>query len=162
MSDELHPVGLYDATVVECYFCRSRTSGLPQVLVKVETQHGRLIEYLALSQKAAPFTVEKLQNMGFKGNDLAALGKTISLVGNKCKVEVIHKTYNGVVEARIDWIRPVDYGGSDKGDESVAAEARQFNHYLTRRQPAGQPKQAPSTAPAPENDFEVANDQVPF
>ena len=162
MSAELHPKGLFDATVLECRYCRSRASGLPQVLVKVETPHGKLIEYLALSAKAAPFTVEKLENTGFDGDDLAELGKSISLVGNRCRIEVIHRLYEGATEARIDWIRPADYEVNGKNDESVAAEARKFNHYLTKRPPAGQARPVASAAPAEDDSFEVGAQDVPF
>lgn len=124
---ELHPVGLFDAMVLDHGFRESKKSGTLSLNISFQTEHGTLYTDLYLTEKAAEKTIEKLRAIGWQGDDLSELKDGTAMRGMKCKVTVSHETYEGTVRARVDWINDQNYTGSITHDDEAAVKARMFN-----------------------------------
>lgn len=74
----------------------------PQVAVGFENAAGDYITwYGSLSPAALPYTVERLRNAGWTGNDLSTVG---SLVGKVADIKVAEDTYNGQTTLKVSGI----------------------------------------------------------
>lgn len=74
----------------------------PQVAVGFENAAGDYITwYGSLSPAALPYTVERLRNCGWTGNDLTTIG---SLVGKVADIKVGEETYNNETSLRVKGI----------------------------------------------------------
>jgi hypothetical protein len=74
-------------------------SKAPQVAVGFENAAGDYITYYgSLSDRALPYTVERLRNCGWEGDDLSTIG---SIVGNVADIKVVEDEYNGNVSLKV-------------------------------------------------------------
>jgi hypothetical protein len=74
----------------------------PQVAVGFENAAGDYITwYGSLSPAALPYTVERLRNAGWTGNDLSTVG---SLVGKVADIKVVEDSYNGQTSLKVSGI----------------------------------------------------------
>ena len=71
----------------------------PQVSVGFENSAGDYITYYgSLSDRAISYTVERLRNCGWEGDDLSTIG---SIVGNVADIKVVEDEYNGNVSLKV-------------------------------------------------------------
>ena len=128
MSD-LHPPGLHEAEITDHGFGQS-TTGSDQFVVSYKTAFGSLFGYFYLTDKAVQYTLQKVRNMGFQGDDLSELGDGSVLRGNRVLIDVRHETYEGVSRAKINGVYPLGWEPGVKKDAAVAANAKRFNSIL--------------------------------
>ena len=71
----------------------------PQVAVGFENVAGDYLTYYgSLSDRALSYTVERLRNCGWEGDDLSTIG---SIVGNVADIKVVEDEYNGNVSLKV-------------------------------------------------------------
>jgi hypothetical protein len=144
MSDNLHPEGYFDAEIVDHGITKSQ-SGTEQVAVKFQTDHGYITGWFPLTDKAIEYTVEKLQNMGFRGRSFSMLNDGRCLAGHRCNITVAHEEYRGNTNARVKRVNPEGYEGAEiKRDEAAARSASRFDALLRKMNPDDGAARAPA------------------
>lgn len=156
---ELHPAGFFIAKVLDHGFSSAKT-GTPQFWAKFKTDAGDVVGYFAMSDRAAEYTVEKIQAMGFEGTDLQELSTGTVLQGHECQIGVTHDTYNNVTREKVDSVYPIDFVPGPSRDETAAANARRFNALLKKKSAA--PGTAPTTRRAAVPPKQDDDEPVPF
>lgn len=127
-------------------------SKAPQVAIGFENPAGDYItDYQSLSDRALPYTVEKLRTCGWKGDDVSDLS---SCVGNKVSALLKNDTYNGVTRLKVAKIKPCRSGmkKADIGEAKAIAAA-----YMSRIAALSIPSADPRPEPPP-----VDDESVPF
>lgn len=143
----IHPAGSFDATITEHGYSFSGTN-TTQLMVRFETQHGSIVGYFSFSDAAVEYTIEKIRNMGFQGDDLDALNGDC-LIGNKCSIVVDHEEYNGQMKAKVKFVNAFGQSREFKRDAAAAAKAKMFNGLLRKQAKITPPPQAaPKPSPA--------------
>lgn len=100
--------GDFGAEVVAAALTVAQGTGTEQVAVQFRFMEGAdegstITEYLALSDAALPYTVEKLRTCGWTGDDISVLDM---LVGTRVRLKVVHEDYQGKTRARVRFINP--------------------------------------------------------
>ena len=93
----------------------------PQVAVGFQNAAGDYITwYGSLSERALPYTIERLRNAGWKGNDLETIG---TIVGGVVDIKVAEDSYNGTTSMKVSGIyAPKPREKADPGTvKSIAA-----------------------------------------
>lgn len=121
----MHPAGVWPAKVVESGLSITR-SGKDQISVRFRTEHGEVTGYFFLTERAAPFTMEKLVAMGFAGESLAELNNG-AIDEHTCLVQVKHETYEGVTRAKVDGVYKEGAEPGVKKDAAAAANAKLYD-----------------------------------
>lgn len=127
----MHAAGWFDATILDHGFDVTR-KGAEFFWVDFATrdrdgnEDAILGRFYVSSDKAAEITVEKIERMGYEGNDLTALGDGTVLKGNVTRIKVEHEEYNGKTFAKVAAV------GTEgpKHNETVAANVGRFNDLL--------------------------------
>lgn len=147
MSDNLHPAGKnFRGTIVDYGFSETK-DGREQVFVKLQNDDtGEIVTaFMALTEKAAEWTVKKLRACGFNGFSFEDLDDGgVALRGNKVLYEVEHDTYNGKTTAKVGWINKP---GGIRRAENGARNAARFNSILLEFPPDDPAPQSPSARP---------------
>lgn len=111
----------YDAVVVESDFGETQ-QGAPQLAIRFKVEGiGSISAYLSFSEKAWPYTEEKLQaldwdprkndyRMDLLGKDVliddGAGGQKQVLAGRPCSIVMKYEEYNGKTQAKVAFINP--------------------------------------------------------
>jgi len=156
MNDtNMHPTGLHSAVVIDHGITKS-TNGTCQVAVKFETEYGLISGWFPMTDKAAEYTIEKLNNMGFNGRSLEGLQDGKCICGNKCVITVAHEEYNGKTSAKVKYVNPEGYEGMEiKRDAEAQQNIKRFDALLHKSQ-GGMNRPNPTAAATP------AVDDMPF
>lgn len=137
----MHPAGVFTATVLDHGIGETK-NGNPQVMVLFETEKGTIFGYFVLTDEAAKWTLEKVRNMGFMGDDLMQLNQEGLLAGNKCDITVDHETYDDKLQAKVGWVNRVgEAPGTVDRDPVAAKNAKRYNAMLKKMKPKA-PKEA--------------------
>ena len=128
----------------------------PQVAVGFQNQTGDYITYYgSLSPNALKYTIERLRNCGWTGNDLSTIG---SIVGKTADIKVGEDTYNGETSLKVKSIyAPKPPKKRDPTDPAtVKSIAQQYAAQIAALESANEPP-PPSDADAP-----FGTDDIPF
>lgn len=141
----MHPAGSFDAEILDHGYSKSRGKGSDQFFVVFQTEAGTITGFFSLSDKAITYTIEKIRNMEFQGDDLGDLADGHALRGNQCSIVVDHEEFDGKINARVGFVNPLGQtGGAIERDATAANNARRFNALL-KRKPALRPIHAQIT-----------------
>ena len=144
-TELLHPVGSYDGTLTDYGLVKYEGMGFCMFVALVSTPHGMVKGLFPLKDKTAAATIGQIRNLGFQGDDLAALNTDRSLIGRRCRVNVQHQDWGGEMRAVIVSIDPPT--PSLRRDPAAAELAKKFNHLLQEHATTGQAA-APQARPA--------------
>lgn len=128
----IHPEGYHDATVEDHGFSDGKKG--PQLWVKFKTPEGVITGFFSLTEKAAGYTIDKIRNLGFQGDDLGLLADGKALQGGWCTISIQHETYDGIVRAKVAFVNPFGQQGGYQAERSDAAviEAKKYNTLLRK------------------------------
>ena len=123
-----------------------------QAALGFENQAGDYITwYGSLSPAALPYTIERLRNAGWTGNDLSTIG---SLVGKVCDIKVGEDTYNGTTSLKVTGIyAPKKYEPKKTDAATVKSIAQQYAAQIAALDADEPPP--PSDSDAPGGDWET-------
>lgn len=119
----MHEAGTFKATIVSHAFNTTK-KGAAKFQVLFATELNQEINgNFYLSQKAAPYTMEKIRIMGYQGDDLNELAKNeYLLANNECTVTIKHETYTHEetcetkTSAKVDGVWPIGSGFKPKSE----------------------------------------------
>ena len=134
-----HTAGSFAAKVITHGFTTTM-KGADQLAIEFETSEGKVTAYLALTDKAAQYSIDKIRAIGFCGDDMGQLADGTAMAGMQCTIEIQHETYNGKVLARVGWIYPAGetgHGNGIKRDAGAALKAQAFNALLAKAKKIG-------------------------
>ena len=154
----MHPTGVYNAIIRDHGITQSN-GGTIQVCVKFETECGMITGWFAMTDRAAEYTVQKINNMGFRGESLSELNDGACLVGNKCQITVDHEEYQGEQQAKVGWVNEEGYTGKEIERSADAAQdaRKRFDALLHKTQKKNGNKAKTTTAAD-----SPADDEPPF
>ena len=132
-KNNLHPVGHYQATILDHGFSEAKT-GTPQFWAVFETEVGNITGFFPLTEKAAESSLQKIVGMGYTGSNLGELADGQMLLGLCCVVTVKHDTWQGETRDKIAWVNPVGWEPGPKRDENVAVNVSKFNGLMAKIQ----------------------------
>lgn len=121
--------------------------------------------FLVFSDRSAPYCIERLRALGWKGNDLSNL---TGIDANEVSVEVKYETYQGEEKMKVQILT----GGGvvlkdkldDKGKKAFASKYKALASVTSSsaaEKSRHRTEKAPMPAPAPAND-ETSGDDIPF
>lgn len=121
----LHKAGEFDAVVINHGWSYSKNETL-QFFVTFRTDGTEPItSYFSMSEKAVKYTVEKIRNLGFQGDDFDLLTDGLELAGNWCSIVIEHEEYNGKTYAKIKFVN--EYGRANGPSSLGTAEIKSAN-----------------------------------
>lgn len=127
----IHPTGYFDATILDHGFATTGT-GAEQFFTQFQTEHGTIVGYFFLTDKAAEHTMKKIRAMGYQGGDLSALADGRELRGHQCSITIDHEIYEGKTQAKVGWVNQLGETGIVERCDVTAANARRFNALLKK------------------------------
>lgn len=147
-------VGRFDVKVVRTGLGEAGEGKNPQIIVQFEDEEGNTISaYLFCTEKAWPYTEEKLQNMGWDpvqhGYRFEELNEDPSpIAGNAAEIVTDEETYDGKTRTKVKFINPP--GG--RIERMEAGEAQAFAAKLRQRLLGGNSQQADQPPPPSDED----------
>lgn len=98
--------GEFGAEVLGGTLTTAQGTGTEQVAVQFRIWEGpdegsTISEYLALTDAALPYSIEKLRTCGWTGDDISDLSM---IAGTRVRLKIIHEEYNGRSKARVKFI----------------------------------------------------------
>ncbi len=148
----LIPPGRYAARAVDAELGLTKASteqiGIGfEILQEGEYQGWHITGFFSFSDAAVDYTMEKMRNAGWQGDDVAAL-ESLSPSQTDCSIVIKHEEYEGKVSAKVAF---VNNGGKVKmaapleGGQRQSFAARMRGKAIASRQ--SQPQAAQSTKP---------------
>lgn len=100
----------------------------PFIVVRFQTNGGGEIEgWFCLSEASLPYTIEKLDNLGWTGDNIEELDNSDTLVGSVCSIVVGEEEYNGKMRSKVKFVNR--FREQHSPDESAKAGV---NDYLKK------------------------------
>lgn len=105
--------GEYTAEVMSTQLTTTET-GTPFIIIRFSTAKGEMDGWFCLNEASLPYTIEKLDNIGWTGDEIGELDQTDILVGKRCFIVVGEEEYKGKIRPRVKFVnkfherRPVD------------------------------------------------------
>jgi hypothetical protein len=138
--------GTYEAMPVagSLQFANSGKKGTPQVAVDLKIvdgdEAGRVIQWIGyFTENTFKRTVESLQYMGMKGEDLDLLHDTD--LKERVQIVVRHEDYNGSIRPRVQWVNRL--GGfrfeNQLGKDELKALSQQIRGWAKAPDTAAEP-----------------------
>jgi len=131
MSDTIHPVGTYEATILSHYVDEGQNTPTPYLAVKFQTTQGHVTGFFYLSDRAIEHSMKKIIAMGYTGASMSDLNGD-NMVGNKCVIKVSQEEYQGTMRAKVGWVYPE--GWEPGGNDDVAKALTKFDGLLHKIQ----------------------------
>lgn len=104
------------------------TKATPFIVVRFQTNTGGEIEgWFCLSEASLPYTIEKLDNLGWNGDNIEDLDNTDVLVGAPCFIVVGDEEYDGKMRTKVKFVNR--FREQRPPDENVKAGV---NDYLKK------------------------------
>ena len=131
--------GKYTARVVDAAAGQNEKTGTDQVVVELEItesgeqQGARITYYGYLTDRAAEYTMEALENTGWSGDGFAD-ADFADCEGHVCQIVVQHEEgQDGTTRARVRWINAPRRFSAGKPGDVAALEARLKGKLLARK-----------------------------
>lgn len=154
--------GTYQAKVVGHQLITSAKKGTPGLDVKVRFSDGweeqTMTGTIWFSEKAPEKSREQLEAIGFRPAEHRlpdlGVGRSLSLVGNDCEIEVGEEEYNGKKRMKIKWFgtsapKPPDDETLARFDELMGSTAPPHDESLSGNLPPPPPTPAPTEETLP-------------
>ncbi len=161
----VHPAGIFDAIVLDHGLDEGDT-GTPFAWAKFKTDHGNITGFFYLSERAAEYSAQKIDAMGFTGMRLEDFNtEPPSCRGNKCEIVVNNEMYDGKERAKVAFVNKPGGGGVQLNKSAkVAASVGALNGLLAKvRKESGTQADAAGAAGAASDESPYDDDSdIPF